>query len=137
MGFDGLIIESHCDPDCALSDKTQQITPEVLDYILKTLTTPQVAQSTENLGLLRQEIDRIDNELIEVLNRRMAVSREIAQYKKEHTMPIVQVGRYDEILKKRVEMAEEMGMSPDFVRSLMAAIHEESVRQQLKVYNRR
>lgn len=137
MGFDGLIIESHCDPDCALSDKSQQITPDVLDYILRSLKTPDATQSTENLELLRLEIDRLDNELLEVLNRRMTVSRDIARYKKEHSMPIVQVGRYDEILKKRVQMAEQMDMSADFARTLMANIHEESVRQQLKIYNRR
>lgn len=137
MGFDGLIIESHCDPDCALSDKSQQITPEVLDYILKTLTPRNETQSTENLALLRQEIDRIDNELLEILNRRMSVSRDIALFKKEHRMPIVQTDRYDQIMNNRVEQATQMGMTRDFARSMMAAIHEESVRQQLSIYNRR
>lgn len=137
MGFDGLIIESHCEPDCALSDKSQQITPEVLDYILKTLTLHESNQSTESLGLLRQEIDRLDNELFEILNRRMAVSRDIARYKKEHRMPIVQAGRYDEIVRSRCDMAQQMGMNTDFARGMMATIHEESVRQQLDIYNRR
>lgn len=137
MGFDGLIIESHCDPDCALSDKSQQITPEVLDYILKTLNIGKYSQTTESLGLLRQEIDRLDNELLEVLNRRMQLSREIAQYKKEHHMPIVQAGRYDEIIKSRVENGRQMGMNEEFTRNLMATIHEESVRQQLDIYNQR
>lgn len=137
MGFDGLIIESHCDPDCALSDKSQQITPEVLDYILKTLNIGAYTQTTESLGLLRKQIDQIDNELLEILNRRMQVSREIAQYKKEHRTPIVQAGRYDEIIRTRVGNAKEMGMNEDFTRNLMAVIHEESVRQQLDIYNKR
>ncbi len=137
MGFDGLIIESHCDPDCALSDKSQQITPEVLDYILKTLTLHEANQSTESLRLLRQEIDRLDTEMFDILNRRMAVSRDIARFKKEHRMPIVQAGRYDEIVKSRCDMAGQMGMNTDFARGLMANIHEESVRQQLDIYNRR
>jgi chorismate mutase len=133
MGFDGLIIESHCDPDCAWSDKSQQVTPEVLNLIVNTLVKPVQAQSTENLSLLRQEIDRIDNELLEVLNRRMRISREIGQYKKEHTMPVLQTQRYDSIMNSRVAAAEEMGMSPDFMRVVLSAIHEESVRQQLVI----
>lgn len=137
MGFDGLIIESHCDPDCALSDKSQQITPDVLDYILKTLNIGAYTQTTENIGLLRQEIDRIDNELLEVLNRRMQLSREIAQYKKEHRIPIVQAERYDQIIRTRVANAEQMGINADFTKNLMATIHEESVRQQLDIYNKR
>ena len=79
MGFDGLIIESHCDPDCALSDKSQQITPEVLNFILNTLVVRDNAQSTESLTLLRQQIDQIDNDLIELLAKRMRVSREIGK----------------------------------------------------------
>ena len=82
MGFDGLIIESHCSPDEAWSDASQQVTPETLDLILNTLVTPTSSQSTESLSALRQQIDRIDNELIELLNKRMRVSREIGQYKK-------------------------------------------------------
>lgn len=137
MGFDGLIIESHCDPDSALSDKSQQVTPEVLNFILNTLVIRDTNQSTENLALLRQEIDRIDNELLDVLGRRMMVSREIGRYKKEHRMPVVQIGRFDTIMKERVQSGVDMGMSADFMRSLLAAIHEESVRQQVEVLNKR
>ena len=84
MGFEGLIIESHCDPDCAWSDKSQQVTPDVLNYILNTLVVRATSQTTENLNLLRQQIDELDNDLIEVLSKRMRVCREIGQYKKEH-----------------------------------------------------
>lgn len=86
MGFEGLIIESHCDPDCAWSDKSQQVTPDVLNYILNTLVVRATSQTTENLNLLRQQIDELDNDLIEVLSKRMRVCREIGQYKKEHHM---------------------------------------------------
>ena len=75
MGFDGLIVESHCDPDCAWSDKSQQVTPDVLNFILNMLVIRDTTQSTENLSLLRQQIDGIDNELLETLNKRMRVSR--------------------------------------------------------------
>ena len=81
MGFNGLIIESHCNPDCALSDAKQQVTPDSLNLIINTLVLRQTKQSTENLALLRQRIDECDNELLEVLSRRMAIAREIGQYK--------------------------------------------------------
>lgn len=137
MGFDGLIIESHCDPDCALSDKSQQVTPEVLNFILNTLVIRDSNQSTENLALLRQKIDALDNELLEVLGKRMQVSRDIGQYKKEHRMPILQTARYDSLLNTRVKLAIEMGMSGEFMRTVLSAIHEESVRQQIEVFNDR
>ena len=137
MGFDGLIIESHCNPDNAWSDKAQQVTPDVLNYIVNMLIVRETSQTTENLTILRQQIDQIDNELVEILNKRMRVCREIGQYKKEHRMQIVQTGRYDDILKSRIKLAEEMGMSGDFMKTVLAAIHEESVRQQIEVLNGR
>lgn len=135
MGFNGLIIESHCNPDCAWSDATQQVTPEILNLILNTLVTRDIKQTTENLTLLRQQIDRIDNELLEILSKRMGISREIGQYKKEHRMPVVQAGRYNDIIRSRVKSGEEMGMSPDFMKTILLAIHDESVRQQIEVIN--
>lgn len=87
MGFDGVIIESHCNPDDALSDKAQQIEPEVLGFILDTLTIRRQKQSTENLRLLRHEIDRLDNDLLEVLARRMRVCRDIGMYKRSIVCP--------------------------------------------------
>lgn len=136
MGFDGLIIETHCNPDNAWSDKTQQITPEVLNLILHTIVVRETKQTTESLSLLRQQIDQIDNELLEALAKRMRVSREIGQYKKEHNMPVVQTTRYDDILNSRAKAAEDMGMSGDFMKVVYQAIHEESVRQQIEVLNR-
>lgn len=137
MGFDGLIIESHCNPDCALSDKSQQVTPEVLNFILNTLVIRDESHSTENLSLLRHEIDNLDNDLLEVLGKRMQVSRDIGRYKKEHRMPILQAARYDSIMNSRVKLGIEMGMSGEFMRTILAAIHEESVRQQVEVFNDR
>lgn len=137
MGFEGLIVESHCDPDSAWSDKSQQVTPDVLNYIINTLVPREKTQSTENLNILRQQIDQLDNELIEVLNKRMRVCREIGQYKKEHRMQVVQIGRYDDILKSRIKLAEEMDMSGDFMKIVLQAIHEESVRQQVEIINGR
>jgi chorismate mutase len=137
MGFDGLIVESHCDPDCAWSDKAQQVTPDVLNFILNTLVLRDATGTTESLTLLRQQIDELDNELVEVLSKRMRVCREIGQYKKEHRMPVLQIGRHDEIMQSRAQLAEEMGMSGEFMRTVLSAVHEESVRQQIEIFNDR
>ena len=137
MGFDGLIVESHCDPDSAWSDKSQQVTPEVLNFILNMLVVRDTTQTTESLTLLRQQIDQIDNDLLEALSKRMRISREIGQYKIEHSMPVVQTGRYDDILNSRAAAAEELGMNGDFMKTVYQAIHEESVRQQIEVLNNR
>ena len=137
MGFDGLIVESHCDPDSAWSDMSQQVTPEVLNFIINMLVVRDTTQTTESLTLLRQQIDQIDNDLLEALSKRMRISREIGQYKKEHSMPVVQTGRYDDILNSRAAAAEELGMNGDFMKTVYQAIHEESVRQQIEVLNNR
>ena len=84
LGFDGLIIESHCNPDCAWSDASQQVTPDVLAYILDMLIIRETSQSTENLNELRRQIDELDNQLLDLLAKRMRISREIGLYKKEH-----------------------------------------------------
>ena len=94
-------------------------------------------QSTENLTLLRQQIDQIDNDLLETLAKRMRVSREIGQYKKEHRMPVVQANRYNDIIRTRVTLGQEMGMDENFMRTILLAIHDESVRQQIEVLNDR
>lgn len=138
MGFDGLIIESHCDPDNAWSDASQQITPAVLNLIINALVPLNGAKpdSTESLTLLRQEIDNLDNELLEILGKRMRVCREIGQYKKEHGMKVVQGARYSDMMKQREALAQEMGMGDEFIRRIYAAVHEESVRQQIEMFNK-
>ena len=137
MGFDGLIIESHCNPDCAWSDAAQQLTPEILNFILHTLVIRDSKQSTENLTLLRQQIDRIDRELLEVLAKRMQVSRDIGRYKKEHRMSVVQAGRYNDVIRTRLNHGVEMGMGAEFLKTVLLAIHDESVRQQTEIINDR
>ncbi|MDR0233014.1 MAG: bifunctional 3-deoxy-7-phosphoheptulonate synthase/chorismate mutase type II [Dysgonamonadaceae bacterium] len=133
LSYDGLIIESHCSPDKAWSDKEQQLTPDILLYILNLLVVRDTKQTTENLTELRHQIDEIDNQMLEVLAMRMRVSQEIGQYKKEHNMPVLQTVRYDEILLKRIAMAQSMGMDADFMKKILEAIHEESIRQQVEV----
>ena len=136
LGFDGLMIESHCNPDCAWSDAKQQVTPDVLDFILDKLVIRQSIQTSESLEMLRKEIDKLDNDLLELLARRMKISREIGTYKKEHSMTVVQTRRYSEILSKRGAQGALCGMSNDFVKNVFEAIHEESVRQQVEIMNK-
>ena len=136
LNFDGLIIETHCNPDCAWSDAKQQVTPATLKEILSALVVRQTTQSTEDLRQLREQIDQLDDQLLEVLAKRMRVSGEIGVYKKEHDMAIVQTDRYDDILHKRISQAERMNMNPEFMRVVLEAIHAESVRVQLDIVNK-
>ena len=135
LGMDGLIVESHCNPDVAWSDASQQVTPDVLDYILSILVIRQETQSTENITMLRKQIDEIDNGLIDLLSKRMRISRVIGQYKKEHGMTILQTARYSEILDKRGAQGALLGIAPDCIKSIFESIHEESVNQQMKIIN--
>ena len=136
LGFDGLMVESHCDPDKAWSDAKQQVTPDVLDYILSILQVREATYTTEGITQLRKQIDAIDNQLMDLLSKRMRVCREIGQYKKEHNMTVLQTGRYSEILDKRGAQGALCGMSADFVKQVYEHIHEESVRQQLEIVNK-
>ena len=133
LDFDGLIVESHCNPDCALSDASQQMTPDVLDYTLKMLVVRDNAQTTENINVLRRQIDEIDEQLLSLLSKRMRISQEIGTYKKEHNMPILQSGRYNEILDKRGKMGKALDLNPEFISEIMKSIHEESVKVQMEI----
>ena len=133
LKFEGLIIESHCNPDCALSDAAQQITPEILEYTLNMLVIRENGQTTENINILRKQIDEIDEQLLTVLAKRMSVSKEIGTYKKEHNMPILQSGRYNDILENRAKQGEALNLSCEFVTEIMKAIHEESVKVQMEI----
>lgn len=136
LGFEGLIVESHCNPDKAWSDAAQQVTPDVLDFILDKLTIRKSAEITESLDALRKQIDECDNALLELLVKRMRISREIGTYKKEHNMTIVQTARYSEILDKRGAQGSLCGMNSDFIRDMFELIHEESISQQAEVMNK-
>lgn len=136
LGMDGLIIESHCNPDEAWSDASQQVTPDILDYILGLLVVRDTKQSTESLSALRKQIDQYDDQLIELLAKRMRVSREIGMFKKEHDMTVLQTGRYTEILEKRGAQGALCGIGADCIKEIFEAIHEESVRQQLEIINK-
>ena len=133
LGFDGLIVESHCNPKEAWSDAKQQVTPDILDYILSLLVIRDDTFTTEDIRSLRAQIDELDNSLMELLAKRFRLCREIGTFMKEHNMTILQTGRYNEILEKRGTQAGLCDMNPKFAAHIFELIHEESVRQQLAI----
>ena len=136
LGFDGLIVECHCNPDAAWSDAKQQVRPDVLDFILDRLVIRNTAASTESLDVLRHQIDDTDNSLIDMLAKRMRISRETGQRKREHDRTVVQTARDNELLGKRGAQGVLCGMSADFIKAVFEAVHEESVRQQIEIMNK-
>lgn len=135
MGFDGLFIEAHHNPDKALSDSDQQVTPQELKSILNSLIIRDKTCGDEALNVFRSQIDDCDNQLLDILSKRMRISREIGNYKKDNGLQVVHTNRFDEILNKCLSQAEELGMSEDFIQEVMKAIHRESVRQQINILN--
>lgn len=139
LDFDGLMIESHINPDKALSDAKQQITPArmiemKIDLILRQNST-QDAGFHSQLEKLRASIDSLDTQLIELLGKRMEVAEQIGHCKKENNITILQQARWDEISRQRSEAGEKVGLSDDFVKSMYNSIHKESIRHQTKVMN--
>ena len=108
----------------------------MLDYILSLLVVRDETVTTEGITQLRKQIDELDNQLMDLLAKRMRVCREIGQYKKEHNMTVLQTNRYNEILDKRGAQGALCGMGADFVRKVYEEIHEESVRQQMEIINK-
>ena len=138
--YDGLMIESHIDPDNAWSDAKQQITPAALNQLLENLILRSVntdnIDAIQSLAELRISIDEIDNQLSELIAKRMAVASEIGAYKKEHNITILQPKRWEEIQKKQLKLGVEQGLSAKFISKYLEAIHQESIRHQTAVMNK-
>lgn len=137
MGFDGLVIECHCNPQKALSDNEQQVTPQMLHEIITSLIIRDGVTTSENLSVLRSQIDDIDEELMQLLSKRMEICREIGEYKRENGMPVVQNTRYNQLINTRIRQAENIGLGNDFIKTILESIHEESVRQQIEIINKK
>ncbi|WP_338376783.1 bifunctional 3-deoxy-7-phosphoheptulonate synthase/chorismate mutase type II [uncultured Flavobacterium sp.] len=139
MNFDGLIIETHIDPDNAWSDAAQQVTPTTLKQIFEGLKVrKETADGSEYLSKmngLRSQIDELDAKILEVLGSRMKVADKIGVLKKENNVAILQNKRWNEILGKMILEGEEKGLSNDFVMHLFKAIHQESINHQEKIVN--
>jgi chorismate mutase len=139
LNFDGLMIESHIDPDKAWSDAKQQITPERLAEMLDALTWRHESTTEKEfitaLATLREQINHVDDELLTLLAQRMKIADKIGQYKKENNITILQTNRWNDILEKAYVKGEKMGLSKDFVSKYLDAVHLESITHQNKIMN--
>ncbi len=132
----GLMIESHSDPDHALTDASQQITPEELSVLLKSLVIRQTRGSIEfetRLEMLRREIDKMDAELLDILSKRMKIVDEIGHYKKENNITILQIRRWSDIIYDRLNLGTRIGLKSDFLLQMLQLVHEESIRRQEEI----
>jgi chorismate mutase len=134
LDFDGLFIESHIDPDKALSDSNQQITPEAFGELINSLIIrkPEINGNGLNdiLESLRVKIDMFDKSLIEILQDRMEISKRIGRLKKSKNVTILQTKRWSEIVDDRVKRGSAKGLSQNFIMKIYTAIHEESINWQ-------
>jgi chorismate mutase len=139
IGLDGLMIEAHPNPDQAWSDPAQQVTPERLTEIIALLKvrreTSADAGYLASLEALRERIDHLDHELLDLLAKRMRVVEEIGEYKRANNVATLQVSRWNSLLEDRLARAGELGLSPEYARALYEVIHRESVRRQSEVLN--
>lgn len=137
MGMEGLMIESHIDPSCALSDAAQQVTPADLSKLLDRLVIRhQTANNPDfenRLDMLRSRIDAIDSELLEMLSSRVAIVKEIGRYKKENNVTALQINRWSQLMDNRVNIGKKLELNETFVKILFQLIHEDSVRMQTEI----
>ncbi|MFC2098401.1 chorismate mutase [Bacteroidota bacterium] len=138
LNFDGIIIESHPDPDKAWSDPKQQLTPADLKEMLNRIVIRK--SEVDNglaltIGELRVDIDRLDDQIIDIFEERMNIADQIGQYKKAHNVTILQSKRWDSILNKRLDMGFKKGLSNEFIIRVFRAIHQESINHQARIMN--
>ena len=142
LGFEGLMIESHCNPAVALSDAKQQLTPDELSDLLYNQVVVRdkdsdAPQWKENIDQLRAKIDVIDENIVYALGSRMNVSRKIGEYKKENNIAIIQTARWDKVFSKVLEKGKEYGLTEKFLSDVFTAIHEASVEVQNEIISRK
>lgn len=139
LNYDGLIIETHIDPDNAWSDAAQQVTPAALKQMFVNLRVRKVSDDeseyNQKMAKLRLQIDEFDGKLLEILGNRMKVADKIGVLKKEKNVAILQNQRWNEILGKMILEGEKKGLSEEFVLKMFKAIHQESINKQDKVLN--
>jgi chorismate mutase len=138
LNFDGIIIESHPDPDKAWSDPKQQLTPSDLKCMLERIVIRQAEVDNGlalTMGELRAEIDKLDDQIIDIFDHRMQIADQIGEYKKAHNVAILQSKRWDNILNKRLAMGLQKGLSNEFITRVFRAIHQESINHQARIMN--
>lgn len=139
LDFDGLMIESHIDPDNAWSDAKQQVTPERLAEMLGTITWRKEDVDSKEyhaaLEKLRQQINHLDDELMQILGQRMKIAEQIGTYKKNNNITILQTNRWNEILERAFQKGDKLGLSKEFITKYFDAVHMESINHQNKIMN--
>ena len=137
MGMEGLMLESHIDPSCALSDAAQQLTPAELARLLDRLVirhaTANNPEFENRLDMLRSRIDAIDSELLEMLSSRVEIVKQIGKYKKENNVTALQINRWSQLMDDRVAIGKKLDLNETFVKILFQLIHEDSVRMQTEI----
>ena len=139
LDYDGLMIESHIDPDNAWSDAKQQVTPERLAEMLDSIIWRKEDSSSEEyhaaLEKLRQQINHLDDELMQILSQRMKISEKIGEYKKNNSITILQTNRWNSILERAFQKGDKLGLSKEFIVKYFDAVHMESINHQNKIMN--
>lgn len=137
MGMEGLMLESHIDPSCALSDAGQQLTPadlgKLLDRLVIRYESANNPEFENRLDMLRNRIDAIDSELLELLASRVGIVKEIGRYKKENNVTALQINRWAQLMENRVKLGLNLELDETFVKILFQLIHEDSVRMQTEI----
>jgi len=140
LNYDGLMVETHYDPDNAWSDAKQQITPQTLDQITVDLrirkTEGDAVEFRNQLNTLRTQVDVIDNKLVEMMGKRMKIADKIGELKKKNNVAILQTKRWNEVLGRMILEGEESHLSEEFILRIYKAIHQESINHQTEVFNK-
>ncbi len=138
LNYDGMIIETHRDPDAAWSDASQQVTPEKLGEMLRELEVRNAnygSDFSDELASLREKIDNIDRELMEVLAARMSVVEKLGEYKRDNNVAVLQLDRWKQLHNDRANQAKGLGLYSEFVEEMFKLVHLESIRKQTEVMN--
>ncbi len=137
LDYDGLMIESHIDPDNAWSDAKQQVTPERLKEMLDSIIWRKEDINSEEyhaaLEKLRQQINHLDDELMQILGQRMKAAEQIGKYKRENNITILQTSRWNEIIERAFMKGDKLGLSKEFIMKYFDAVHMESINHQKKI----
>jgi len=140
MGMEGLMLESHIDPSCAMSDAAQQVTPadlaKLLDRLVIRYESANNPEFENRLDMLRNRIDAIDSELLEMLSSRVEIVKEIGQYKRDNNVTALQINRWTQLMESRVNLGKKLSLDETFVKILFQLIHEDSVRMQTEIMDK-
>ena len=139
MDMQGLIIESHIDPSVAWTDAKQQVTPAALADLIDNLSFRKPESNNpafdDKLAELRQQIDKLDDQILKTIGDRMKIAEKIGEYKRDNNVTILQVSRWDEIVQKRVQLAKALNLGEDFTVKYLELLHNESIRKQNEIMN--